>query len=133
MFKKLLLACAIALPLGASRGIPSAMADDVDIYLGVPSYGYGYQVRPRYRHYEGYRHYDGHRYPRYRRSYYDYDDDGYSRKLSCREARRRVRAHGFHGIETRECAGRNYTFSGFRNGRYAIIHVNSYTGRVWRN
>src|SRR5688500_6024831 len=114
MFKKMLLACAVVLPLGMMGGIPSAMADDVDIYLGVPSYGYGYQARPRYRHYDGYRRYGGHRRARYRGSYHDYDDDdyGYSRKLSCREARRRVRSHGFHDIVTRECAGRNYTFSG---------------------
>jgi hypothetical protein len=129
MFKKALLALTVALPLGMIGGTSSAMADNVDIYLGVPSYDY--QVRPRYRYYEGYRQYEGHRYRRHRRSYYDYDDD-YSRQLSCREARRRVRSHGFHDIETRECAGRNYTFGGFRNGRYAIIHVNSRTGRVWR-
>lgn len=129
MFKKTLLVCAVALPLGTIGGTQSATAGDVDIHLGAPSYGY--QVSPRYRHYEGYRRYDAQRYPRYRDSYDDYDD-GYSRQLSCREARRRVRSHGFHDIETRECAGRNYTFSGFRNGHYAIIHVNSRTGRVWR-
>lgn len=131
MFKKTLLVCAVALPLGMIGGTQSATADDVDIYLGAPSYGY--QVRPRYRHYEGYRRYDAHRHPRYRGSYHDYDDDDdYSRQLSCREARRLVRSHGFHDIETRECAGRNYNIRGFRSGHYAIVHVNSRTGRVWR-
>ena len=126
MFKKTLLACSVVLPLGAIGGIPAAMADDLNIYLEAPYNGY--EAGPRYRHYRGYRGY-GYRHYRHYRTY-DYDD--YRPRLSCREARRLVRSHGFYNIEARECEGRNYTFSGFRNGHYAIIHVNSVTGRVWR-
>ena len=138
MFKTTLLACAVALPLGAIGGISSATADDVDIYVGVPSYDY--QGSPRYRRYEGYGRHDAQRYRRSHGGYgnYDnYDDKDYADarqpRVSCREARRMVRSHGFRHVETRECAGRNYTFGGFRNGRYMIIHVNSRTGRVWKS
>ena len=137
MFKNTLLACAVALPLGVIGGIPSATADDVDIYIGVPAHDY--QVSPRYRHYKGYGRNDAQRYRRFHGGYGDYnnyDDEDYAdarpRRVSCREARRLVRSHGFRHVETRECAGRNYTFSGFRNGHYMIIYVNSHTGRVWK-
>ncbi len=68
--------------------------------------------------------------------YYDYDDgdedyvDIRPGRLSCGEARRLVREHGFYDVEVRDCEGRNYAFSGFRNGHFAIIYVNSRTGVV---
>lgn len=127
MFRKTLLACTVALPLGLIGMIPSATAGDVDIHLGVPIYSH------RYRHYHDHGWYDAHRYPRFRGAYggyYDYDDgDG---RLSCGEASQLVREHGFHDVEARECEGRNYAFSGFRNGHFAIVYVNSRTGVVWR-
>ena len=126
MFKKTLAGCSVALCLGMIGGMPSAMADDLNIYLDVPYNGYDSGLR--YRHYEGYPGYYGYRYRRHRN--YDYDE--VRPRLSCRQARRLVRSHGFYNVAARECEGRNYTFSGFRNGRYAIIYVNSVTGRVWR-
>jgi hypothetical protein len=129
MFKKMLLACNVALPLGLAAAAPSASAGDVDIRVRVPFYVHS---APHYRHYGDYG-WHGYRYPRYH-AYYDYDDDYVVDRpplLSCGEARRLVRSHGFHEIETRQCEGRNYTFTGVRNGYGAIIHVNSFTGRVW--
>ena len=57
MFRKTLLACAVALPLGLTGAAPAALADaDVDVHFGIPFYSY--QVRPRYVHYEDYGWYD---------------------------------------------------------------------------
>jgi hypothetical protein len=134
MLRTSLIACALAVPLGLVAAAPAARAGThIALHFGVPFYAY--QVAPHYRYYRGYGWYDAYRYPRFRGTYYDYGDDeaygGRPWQLSCREARRLVREHGFHGVETRSCEGRNYTFSGFRNGTFAIIHVNSRTGRVW--
>lgn len=49
MFRKTLLACAVALPMGFMGSAPAALADtDVDIHFGVPFYTH--QVGPRYRY-----------------------------------------------------------------------------------
>jgi hypothetical protein len=83
MFRKTLLACAVALPIGLMGAAPAALADtDVDVHFGIPFYSY--QVRPRYVYYEDYGWYDPYRYPRFRRIHradddyvgvYGYDDD----------------------------------------------------------
>lgn len=134
MFRKTLLACAVALPLGLIGSTPAALADtDVDIHFGVPFYSY--QVGPRYRYYEDYGWYDANRYPRFRGGYAD-DDEGYvavrPNRLSCGEARRIVRANGFRNVSARDCDGRTYSFIGIRNGRSFVIYVNSRNGRMWR-
>ena len=58
-------------------------------------------------------------------------DDGYDR-LSCGEARARVRHSGFRNVSTIECNGRTYTFEATRRGRDVTVYVNSLTGAVWR-
>lgn len=122
-----LLACVIALPLALFAAAPTAYAGThVGVYFGVPFYSY--QVAPHYRYYRDYGWYDAYRYPRFRGAYYG---DGGPWQMSCHEARLRVLDHGFRHVEVRDCSGRNYTFSGFRDGYFAIIHVNSRTGRVW--
>jgi hypothetical protein len=60
-----------------------------------------------------------------------YDDGGYGR-LSCGEARARVRHSGFRNVSTIECNGRTYTFEATRRGRDVTVYVNSRTGAVWR-
>ena len=120
------------MPLGLIGSAPAALAHtNVDIHFGAPFYAY--QASPHYRYYRGYGWYDAYRYPRFRRGYF-YDDDvaAYAGRLSCGAARRLVREHGFYHVETRDCYGRNYAFDGVRNGRWAVIFVNSYTGEVWR-
>jgi len=103
MFRKTLLACGIALPLGLI-GMAPAMADDIDIYLGNGGYGdYG----------------DG------RLSYRD-------SRLSCNEAAQIVRDSGYNRVRPRECDGRVYTFRGRHNGNSYVIYVNSRNGRMWR-
>ena len=59
-------------------------------------------------------------------------DDGYGR-MSCGEARARVRHSGFRNVATIECNGRTYTFEATRRGRDVTVFVNSSTGAVWRD
>ena len=77
MFRKTLLACFIALPLGLIGTMPASADTDVEVHFGVPFYSY--QVSPRYRYYEDYGWYDARAYPRFHRTYHVYedDDDGY--------------------------------------------------------
>jgi len=58
--------------------------------------------------------------------------DGYDR-LSCGEARSRVRNSGFRNVDTIECNGRTYTFEATRRGRDVTVFVDSRNGRIWRN
>jgi len=132
MLRTSLLSCAVALPLCLTGFAPAASAHtNVDIHLGVPFYPY--QAGPHYRYYRGYGWYDADRYPRFRHGYYyDHDVVTYAGRLSCGAARRLVREHGFYHVETRDCFGKNYAFDGVRNGHWAVIFVNSYTGGMWR-
>jgi hypothetical protein len=59
-----------------------------------------------------------------------HDNYGYDR-LSCGEARARVRHSGFRNVSTIECNGRTYTFEATRRGRDVTVYVNSRTGAVW--
>jgi hypothetical protein len=62
-------------------------------------------------------------------------DNGYgygNDRLSCGEARARVRSIGFRNVSTIECNGRTYTFEATRRGRDVTVFVNSRTGAVWR-
>jgi len=115
--KKLLLATAFAASL--ATGIPAtAEAHKVGIvfYLGYPHYGY--RVGPGYIYRPGY----GWYWPGYRAK----------ARLSCGEARWRVRSHGYHNVSTIECNGMTYTFRGTRNGYRVVLFVNARTGAMWR-
>ena len=114
--KSLLVATAVAATL--AFGVPTgAEAAKIKIYLGMPHYGY--QVGPDYRYRSGYGWYQ--------------DSNYYNRgRLSCGEARNRVRNSGFRNVATVECQGRTYTFEATRRGRDVMVYVNSRTGAVWR-
>lgn len=134
MLRKTLLACAVALPLGAITAAPVLADTDVDIHFGVPFYSY--QVAPRYRYYDDYGWYDAERYSDFRADEYgDDDDDDYvvvrHGRLSCGEARRIVRANGFRRVVPEDCDGATYAFTGMRHGRVFTIYVNSRNGRMW--
>lgn len=113
--KGLFFAAAVAATLAI--GVPTAAeAAKVKIYLGVPHYGY--QVGPDYRFREGYGW---------------YRPVGYNRgRLSCGQAKWRVRDMGFRNVSTIECRGVTYTFEATRRGRDVTVFVNSRNGRVWR-
>ena len=58
---------------------------------------------------------------------------GYYRgRMSCGEARARVRSSGYRNVDTIECRGSTYTFEATRKGRDVIVIVNSHTGAIWR-
>ena len=115
--KKIILATAFAAALAMGLPVAADAATKVKIYLGMPHYGY--QVGPDYR---------------YRNGYGWYRQPGYNNRgrLSCGEARARVRNNGFRNVATIECQGRTYTFEATRRGRDITVYVNSRTGAVWR-
>ena len=53
-------------------------------------------------------------------------------RLSCGQAKARVRSSGFRNVTTVECQGRTYTFDATRRGRDVRVFVNSRNGAVWR-
>lgn len=115
--KRLLMALVVAAPVALGLGgAGSAEAKtQVNIYLGVPHYGY--QVGPDYV---------------YRKGHGWYRPDRRVNRLSCGEARRIVRNRGFHNIEPRNCSGSTYVFRAMRNHRVMLVYVNARTGAVWR-
>ena len=115
--KKLILASAFAAAIAVGMPLTAEAKTSVKIYLGVPHYSY--QVGPDYR---------------FRSGYGWYRPIGVSMRgrLSCGEARARVRHSGFRNVSTIECQGRIYTFEATRRGRDVTVFVNSRTGAVWR-
>lgn len=116
--KRLLIASALAASLVMGFSPTADAKVKVGIFFGVPHYDY--QVGPDYR---------------YRRGYGWYHHGGYGNygRLSCREAKRQVRASGFRNVSTIECNGRTYTFEATnRRGRDITVFVDSRSGRVWR-
>jgi hypothetical protein len=117
MMKSFLLTAAFA---GFLAVAPSAQAKtnvDVQLYLGLPHYTY--QVAPDYVYRRGH-------------GWYRPGRPVYRNRLSCGEARRIVRRHGYYDVYARECGGSTYTFVGFRNGRRHVLFVNSRSGAMWR-
>jgi hypothetical protein len=59
-------------------------------------------------------------------------DPGYAftHRLSCGEAKSRVRARGFNKIVTKDCSGKSYSFSAIKKGNRYLVKVNAHTGRV---
>lgn len=115
--KSIILASAFAAALAIGLPVAAEAHSNVRIFFGVPHYGY--QVGPDYL---------------FRSGYGWYRPSGYSNRgrLSCGEARARVRNSGFRNVATIECNGRTYTFEATRRGRDVTVYVNSRTGAVWR-
>ncbi len=121
--KSLILAAAFAASLAIgvpSLGVPTpAQADTkVRIFFGFPHYGY--RVGPDYRYRPGY----GWYHPGYRNRAHA--------RVSCGEAKWRVRNNGYRNVSTVECRGATFTFRGTRNGRRHVLFVNSRSGAMWR-
>ena len=96
-------------------GLATAAEAKVVIYFGMPYYSY--QPGPDYLFYPNRGWYLSHR----------------GNRLSCYQARRIVRHHGYRNVSVVECQGRTYTFRAVRpNGKRTIVYVNSRTGAVWR-
>ena len=107
--KKIIFASAFAAAL--TMGIPlSAQADNVKDYMDRNEIGdpYGcYDCVPRLGFY-------------------------HRGRLSCGEARARVRGSGYRNVATIECNGRTYTFEATRRGRDVTVFVNARNGAIWR-
>jgi hypothetical protein len=141
MLRKILLAGSVAIPLGLLGAAPALADTDFEVHFGVPFYSY--QVDPSYVYYDDYGWHDADAYPDFRVGYYDDDRDNYDdnddndyvvvapSRLSCGEARRIVRAHGYHNVDVDDCDGGTYTFTGVRDGEVFTIYVNSRNGRMW--
>lgn len=56
----------------------------------------------------------------------------YRGRISCGEARARVRYSGYRNVATIECRGSTYTFEATRKGRDVIVYVNARNGALWR-
>ena len=117
--KSLFLASAVVATLALAMPIAADARTNVQIYFGMPHYGY--QVGPDYRYRQGYGWYQD-------SGYYNYNRG----RLSCGEARRVVRNSGYRNVSTIECQGRTYTFEATRRGRDVTVFVNSRNGRIWR-
>ncbi len=113
--------------LGGVASVAEAKAK-FELYLGVPYWNE--QIAPNYQYYPN-------------RGWYldsgQYNDrpnyggrPNYGRKMSCSQARRMVRNSGYRNVETRDCGGRIYMFSGRRNGQRVFVYVNARTGQTWR-
>jgi hypothetical protein len=115
--KKIILASAFAAAIAVGLPLAAEAKTNVQVYFGVPYYDY--QYGPDYR---------------FRQGYGWYRPMGiYNRgRLSCGEARARVRNSGFRNVATIECQGRTYTFEATRRGREVTVYVNSRTGAIWR-
>lgn len=119
-------------------GLPTAAEahSSFKIYFGVPHYSY--EVEPDYAYRAGYGWYD----PEYEYDreddYEDYNPEWRYRdrpnrnRLTCGEARRKVRDRGYRDVRTVECNGITFTFRAWRGGRPQQILVNSRTGNIWR-
>jgi hypothetical protein len=113
--KSLFLATAFAASMALA--LPTAAEAKVVVYFGVPYNDY--QFGPDYRFRDGY-------------GWYLPNAFSIRGRLSCGEAKWRVRNHGFRNVSTIECDGRTYTFKAWRGDHHVIVYVNSRTGAVWR-
>ena len=114
--KSIILTAVFAAALAVGLPAAAEAKTNVKIYFGVPHYSY--RVGPDYRFRDGYGWYRSSAIHRGR--------------LSCGDAKRRVRNSGFRNVSTIECQGRTYTFEATRRGRDVTVYVNSRTGEVWR-
>lgn len=55
---------------------------------------------------------------------------GGKNRISCRRGARIVENHGWRRVEARDCSGRNYTYTGRRDGDRWIIIVDSRRARI---
>ena len=85
----------------------------ITINLGEPYYDQ--RMGPDYRYYKG-------------RGWYRYNN--HRRNISCGQAKRIVRDHGFRNVSTREREGRTCKFVAKRNGHHTLVYVNSRIGSL---
>lgn len=113
--KRLLIALAVAAPMALGLGGVAEAKPNVNIYLGLPHYGY--QVGPDYV---------------YRKGHGWYRPGRNFNRMSCGRARNLVRDRGYRNIVARNCNGQTYVFRAVRNNRVFVVYVDARTGAVRR-
>jgi hypothetical protein len=128
MKKTYLSVIAATLLLCAGPGLAEADAN-FTLYSGLPYLNE--QVVSDYKHYQSIDWYpDGDQYDD-RPDYGDRPNRG--QQMSCNQARRLVRDSGYRNVDTKDCSGKIYMFSGRRDGRQVFIYVKARTGETWHN
>ncbi|MEQ1524479.1 MAG: hypothetical protein ABL936_24735 [Aestuariivirga sp.] len=97
--KKIIIGLLAAVSITAGMASLAEAGVKIKVILGE-SY-YDQRMGPDYRYYDG-------------RGWYRYNN--HRANISCGQAKRIVRNHGFRDVLTRECEGRTYTFVAKRNG-----------------
>lgn len=113
MFSKLVLAAAVALPLGM-LGLSGAALADYTTHYYIPVMPIPSAKKPAPApmvHHAAMVHRGA---------------------MSCAAAGRTVRADGYRNVKARDCDDRNYVFHATRHGRPVVLHVNPRNGHVWR-
>lgn len=52
--------------------------------------------------------------------------------MSCAAAERKIRADGYSHVKARDCNDKTYTFHATRHGRGVVLRFNSQNGHMWR-
>ena len=110
MFTKIIIAGALALPLGLAALTASAATDRA--YNPSGSYNPPYDI------------------PVYRAPMHPRMAPMRHAALSCAAARAIVRKDGYRDVTARSCVGGEYTFRAIRHGHAVVLHVNSRNGHV---
>ena len=113
--KKIIIGLLAAVAITGGMASLAEAGVKIKVILGE-SY-YDQRMGPDYRYYDG-------------RGWYRYNN--HRANISCGQAKRIVRNHGFRDVLTRECEGRTYTFVAKRNGHRILVYVNSRTGSLSR-
>jgi hypothetical protein len=127
MIRKILAAAAVAMTAMTFGGASDAEAK-TRVYIGVGVGDPFYYPRCDYSLVFDDCRYYGPRYRYYRPRYYQ--EPRYVERLTCREARRELRARGYRDIAVRDCNGRQYSFNATRRGRDVRITMSSRSGEI---
>ena len=112
MFSKLVLATALAVPLGVFALSGSALA----VTAWQPNGDYS----PRYD------------IPLHQQPSMHLGAIAARPAMSCTAARRVVRDDGYHNVKTASCSPRSYVFDATRRGHSVVLHVDPRNGHVWQ-
>ena len=110
MLKKLVLASAMAIPLGLFSLSGAAMAVTAWQPNGDYNPKYDIPMRPEQ----------------------PQTTVQHTAAMSCSAARREVRDDGYHNIKTESCGGRIDKFDATRNGHRVVLRVDARNGHVWQ-
>jgi hypothetical protein len=115
VFKPVIAVAAIAGSLAMASAAQAG--PKFDVYVGLP--GWGYYDEPVHYVDPGYG--------------YDYDEEDYGyhhSRLSCYDAKQRVRWAGFRKVKPVDCDGRRYRFHAKKHGQWFSVTINAHRGQI---